>query len=160
MSLMFLSKWKTLMISGGLGFIPPWLCFWSLNQVWGLRMTGREAEQSGLPNALMQLAPSDCDFSPCTCPKGSWPRSRRRHRVDPRGRWGLWPRRTNPPPSSAPAATRKASPRALRTLTDSVSLANSGEGDIRGPAWPWYLCCGCLTVVRCYRTWGWHPSQG
>lgn len=58
------------MISGGLRFIPPWHwrthhdCFWRMNQVWGLRMKSGEEEQSGLPNALLQLKPSDCDFFP------------------------------------------------------------------------------------------------
>ena len=125
----------------------PWPCFWTMHQVWGLRMGGKRAVWSSSP--LKQLSPSDCDISPCTCPKGSWPRSRRRPRVERRGKWGPWPQPTNPLPSSAPAAMMKASPLAHRMWTDSVSWASQGEGDICGPAWPWYLCYWPPPPVSC-----------
>lgn len=33
------------------------------------------------------------------------------------------------------------------------SKLNLEEGAICGPALPWYLCCGALTVVRCCSVW-------
>lgn len=159
MNVIFL-KLKPFKVSGWLRLIPPWPWRTFLDpvsgqcpRVWGLRMGGKRAAWTSSP--LKQLSLSDCDFSPCTCPKGSWPRSRRRPRVEHRGKWGPWPRPTNPLPSSAPAAMMKASPLAHRMWMDSVSWANQGEGDICGPAWPWYLCYWPLPVSGAVGHGGW-----
>lgn len=129
MSLMVPTEKTLLMVSRRFRFILPWHWWACVNYFWRINKVGNWRWRVGrrviyLPNGLMQLAPSDCDFFPCTCPKGSWPRSRRRPRVEPKGRWDLWPQLTNLPPSSAPTAMMKDSPLVPRMLMDLVSWVN------------------------------------
>lgn len=69
------TKWKWLLVSGRLVFTWPWqwrACFASAYVEWtkyGVESGGWGKRAAYLPGPLMQLDPSDCDFSLAHVPK-------------------------------------------------------------------------------------------